>query len=49
MQLQLNDQITINATAEKVWHVLAHEFSQIAQYASAIPASQALRDIPSGC
>jgi hypothetical protein len=46
MHLQLNDQITINAPAQKVWRVLAHEFGNIGQYASAIPVSQAVTDIP---
>jgi hypothetical protein len=46
VQIQLNDHITINASAEKVWRVLAHEFGSIGQYASAILASQAVTDIP---
>jgi hypothetical protein len=40
MHLQLNDQITINASANKVWRILAHDFGNIGQWASAIPASQ---------
>src|SRR5262245_62028145 len=46
MHIQLNDHITINASAEKVWRVLAHEFANIGQYASAIQAAKAVTDIP---
>jgi hypothetical protein len=46
MHLQLKGQMTINAAAPKVWRVLAHEFSSIGQWASSIPQSQAVTDIP---
>jgi hypothetical protein len=46
MRIQLNDQITINAPAQKVWRVLGHEFANIGQWVSAIPHSQAVIDIP---
>jgi hypothetical protein len=46
MHLHLNGQTTINAPAYKVWRVLAHEFSNIGQYASAIAESKAVTDIP---
>lgn len=46
MHIQLNDQITINAPAKKVWRVLAHDFGDIGQWASSIPASKANADLP---
>jgi hypothetical protein len=46
MHIQLKGHITINASANKVWRVLAHDFSNIGQWASAIPASQAVTDLP---
>ena len=46
MHLQLKGHMTINASAEKVWRVLAHDFDTIGQWASAIPASQAVADLP---
>ena len=46
MHIQLNDHITINASAKKVWRVLAHDFGNIGQWASAIPASKADADLP---
>ena len=46
MHIHLNDTITIYASAKKVWHVLAHDFGNIGQWASAIPASQAVADLP---
>jgi hypothetical protein len=46
MHLQLKGQIRINAPAQNVWHILAHEFSTVGQWASSIPESQAISDIP---
>jgi Polyketide cyclase / dehydrase and lipid transport len=46
MHIQLKNHITINASATKVWRVLAHDFGNIGQWASAIPASQAVADLP---
>jgi Polyketide cyclase / dehydrase and lipid transport len=46
MYIQLKGHITINASANKVWHVLAHDFSNIGQWASAIPESQAVTGLP---
>ncbi len=46
MHIQLKGHITINASAKKVWRVLAHDFGNIGQWASAIPASQAVPDLP---
>src|SRR5438128_2420763 len=46
MHLQLKGHMTINAPVKKVWHVLAHEFGTIGQWASAIPTSQAIADLP---
>jgi hypothetical protein len=46
MHLHLNGHTTIHAPAQNAWHVLAHEFSTIGQWASAIPASQAVFDLP---
>jgi hypothetical protein len=46
MHLQLKRQMTINAAAQKVWHVLAHEFSNVGQFASSIPESKPVTDIP---
>jgi len=41
MHIYLHDHIVINASANKVWYVLAHDFANIGQWASAIPASKA--------
>jgi hypothetical protein len=46
MHLHLNGRTTIHTPAQNVWHVLAHEFSTIGRWASAIPASQAASDLP---
>jgi len=46
MHIQLNDHITINTSSKKVWRVLAHDFSNIGQWASAIPTSKAVADLP---
>jgi Polyketide cyclase / dehydrase and lipid transport len=46
MYIQLNDQITINAPAKKVWSVLAHDFGNIDEWASAIPVSKVNADLP---
>jgi Polyketide cyclase / dehydrase and lipid transport len=45
MHLQLKSHMTINASAKKVWRVLAHDFDTIGQWASAIPTSQAVTDL----
>jgi Polyketide cyclase / dehydrase and lipid transport len=46
MYIHLNDRITINASAKKVWRILAHDFGNIGQWASAIPASKAVAELP---
>ena len=46
MHVQLHDQITINAPANTVWHLLAHDFANIGQWASSIPTSKANRTLP---
>ena len=46
MHLHLKNHITINASAQKVWRVLAHDFDTIGLWASAIPTSQAIVDLP---
>src|SRR5215467_10789813 len=45
MHLQLKGYISINAPAKKVWSILAYEFGNIGQWASAIPASQPVPDL----
>ena len=46
MHLHLKNYITINASAKKVWRVLAHDFGTIGLWASAVSASQAVPDLP---
>lgn len=46
MRLHLNNQTTIDGAAQKVWRVLAHEFGNVGQFASAIPESKPVIDIP---
>ena len=46
MHMQLHDQITINASANTVWRLLAHDFANIGEWASAIPSSIANTDVP---
>ena len=46
MHLHLSGRTTIHAPAQNVWHVLAHEFSAIGQWASVIPASHGAPDLP---
>ncbi|MEZ4616350.1 MAG: SRPBCC family protein [Caldilineaceae bacterium] len=47
MKIYFPATITIAAPAAKVWHVIAHEFADIGRWASAIPRSAALTDLPS--
>jgi hypothetical protein len=42
----LNGHVTINASAKEVWHILAHDFGNIGQWASAIPTSKVVADLP---
>jgi hypothetical protein len=46
MNVQLHGQITINAPANTVWRLLAHDFANIGEWASAIPSSKANTDVP---
>lgn len=46
MHKQVEDQITINAPASKVWRILAHEFDKVGQWSSGITASMATTDSP---
>ena len=46
MRVRMKDQITINASASKVWRVVAHEFDQIGQWSSGIAASTPTTDLP---
>ena len=46
MRLQIKGQINIHASAEKVWHILARDYATIGQWASAIPYSTAVSDLP---
>jgi hypothetical protein len=44
MHMEMPRQITINAPAQKVWRVVAHEFEQIGRWATVIPHSHAVTD-----
>lgn len=46
MHTQMKVQITINASAHKVWQILAHEFDNIGRWAAAIEESSADTNIP---
>jgi hypothetical protein len=46
MHMQLYGQISINASADTVWRLLAHDFANIGEWASAIPSSKANTDLP---
>jgi hypothetical protein len=46
MHMQLHGQISINASANAVWRLLAHDFANIGAWASAIPSSKANADLP---
>lgn len=46
MLLRVTGQITIDAPATKVWAILAHDFGHIGRWASAIPESQAVTNLP---
>ena len=46
MRIQVQDQITVNAPASKVWRVIAHEFDNIGEWSSAIAESKAMMDRP---
>jgi len=39
MHTQIKGKVTVNAPAEKVWQIVAHDFEHIGQWASAIPTS----------
>jgi hypothetical protein len=44
MRMQIKSHTTINASASDVWHVIAHQFDAIGQWASSIPTSYAAPD-----
>jgi hypothetical protein len=46
MHIHFKDHVVIDAPATKVWRVLAHEFDSIGRWASAIPASRGLSEVP---
>ena len=46
MKFELPISITIEAPAEKVWQVIAHEFADIGRWATAIPESTVLTGLP---
>jgi hypothetical protein len=46
MHIHFKDRIVIHAPATKVWRVLAHEFDAIGHWASAIPVSRGLPEVP---
>jgi hypothetical protein len=46
MRMQIKSHTTINASAAEVWHVIAHQFAAIGQWASSIPTSYAAPDAP---
>ncbi len=46
MKLAFPSTVTIEAPAAKVWQLLAHEYADIGRWASAIPFSTALTDLP---
>ncbi len=46
MRIKVNDQITVNAPANKLWRVIAHEFDDIGQWSSEIAESKAIMDRP---
>jgi hypothetical protein len=46
MHIRFKDRVVINAPAAKVWRVLAHEFDSIGHWASAIPSSRGLCEVP---
>lgn len=47
MRVQIKNQITINASAKKIWDVLANDFENISLWASVITKSKAITGIPS--
>lgn len=42
MHIQIKGQVLIDVSAEKAWRVLAHDYGQIGQWATAIAASETL-------
>ena len=46
MRMHLRSHIEINAPATQVWHVIAHQFDAIGQWASSIHASYAVPEAP---
>lgn len=46
MRIQAKDQIIIDAPADSVWRVLAHQFDQIGRWSSGVDESSAVVDIP---
>ena len=46
MHIRLKGHVTINASAKEVWHILAHDFGSIGQWASANPTSKVVADLP---
>ena len=45
MKVQVSDELTINAPASKVWHVLAHDFANIDVWSSGIETSRNISDV----
>jgi hypothetical protein len=46
MRMHLRSHLAINAPATEVWHVIAHQFDAIGQWASSIPVSYAVPEAP---
>ncbi|MFT7507536.1 MAG: hypothetical protein ACI92I_000696 [Acidimicrobiales bacterium] len=44
--MKFSKEIVINAPAEKVWDILAHQFTDIGKYARAVPHSSINNDAP---
>ena len=46
MKFEINNELIVEASAEDVWHIVAHRFDEIGVWATAIPASSANADTP---
>jgi carbon monoxide dehydrogenase subunit G len=46
VQMKLASQLKINAPAERVWKVVAHDFAQVGEWASGVAHSKANKNVP---
>ena len=46
--MQFSKQITVNASAERVWKIIGEDFNDISEWSSFVLTSEANPDVPEG-